>query len=185
MIVTVRDVINALADGSLDGVREWNGAWFAAMLISPVGVRWNEAAGYFEYRDGGIWLSEHMQARCIGLPVLAGADPGPMDSNDFGKRCIGTVVAAYVDSNSLMCVARICNDSILRIIQSGAYDTRITAHFNSDAPAIDIALCRMIIEPAPRYLSHISIVPRDSVEFEYGFVIVHKSEQGNLINARP
>jgi hypothetical protein len=177
MITDERELINRMAAGLCDGVQEHSGAHFVPLCITPTGVRWNADAGYFEFRDPAHWLNDNMLARVIGLPVLGGADPGAMDSDDFGRRCIGTVVAAYVDSNSLMCIARIANDYAIRIIESGAYDTRVTVHFNNDAPAIDIDTDKLVIEPPPRYLSHISIVPKDSVEFEYGFAIIHRAFQ--------
>jgi hypothetical protein len=172
---TERGLINRMVAGLCEGVQQSDSAWFAPLCISVTGVRFDADAGYYLFRDPEHWLSENMRARCNGLPVLAGADPGPMNSSEFGKRCIGVVAAAYVDNDSLMCIARIANDSALRIIAAGAYDSRLTAHFDNDAPAIDIDDCKLVIEPAPRYLSHISIVPQDSVPFEYGFTIVNKA----------
>jgi hypothetical protein len=185
MLTDERELINRMASGLCEGVQQHDSAWFAPLCISVTGVRWNEGAGYHEYRDAAIWLSPNMQSRVIGLPILAGADPGPMNSNEFGKRCIGTIVSAYTKDSALWAVARIANDSALRVIESGNFDSRLTAHFDNAAASIDLDDGKLIVEPMPRYLSHVSIVPKDSVEFEYGFVIVHKSEQGNLINARP
>ncbi|HEY8007139.1 MAG TPA: hypothetical protein VIE66_10175 [Methylocella sp.] len=175
MITNERELINRMAAGLAEGVQQCDSAFFALLCISPVGVRWNEAAQYFEYRDPSIWLSEHMQARCIGLPVLGGASAEPMDSHDFGRRCVGTIVASYAVDGALMAVARIANDSALRVIESGAYDTRITTHFDNEASSVDINHRKLIIEPPPRYLSHLSLVPRDSVEFEFGFTVIHKA----------
>jgi hypothetical protein len=175
MITDERELINRMAAGLCDGVQEHSGAHFVPLCISSTGVRWNADAGYFEFRDPAHWLKDNMLARVIGLPVLGGADPGPMDSNDFGKRCIGTVVHAYVDGAALMAIARIANDHALRIIESGDFDSRLTAHFNDGARAVDIDTDKLVIEPMPRYLSHLSLVPKDSVEFEYGFVIIHKA----------
>jgi hypothetical protein len=177
VITDERALINRMAAGLCEGVQEHDSAFFAPLVLTPTGVRWNEGAGYHEYRDADIWLSPNMQSRVIGLPILARADPGPMDSDDFGRRCIGTIVSAYAADGELRAVGRICNESMLRVIQSGEYETRLTAHFDNAAAAVDIDTDKLVIEPPPRYLSHVSIVPKDSVEFEYGFVIIHKAFQ--------
>lgn len=62
----------------------------------------------------------------------------------------------------------------MRIIATGAFDCRLTAVFDDEAGLVDLDEGRLICEPVPRYLSHISIVPEGEVEFELGFTIVNK-----------
>ena len=85
LMLTERDFINAIADGSLDGPQEHNGAHFAPLCISRSAFGGMKPRNITNIRDADIWLSEHMQSRVIGLPVLGGAAAGPMDSDDFGK----------------------------------------------------------------------------------------------------
>lgn len=97
-----KTVIRSMVEGVLQGPQTFAGAWFAPLMILPVGVRWNEGAGYYEYRDPQVWLSADMCTRCNGLPVLGGAIEGPINSAEFGKRVIGTVMTAYAKDDALM-----------------------------------------------------------------------------------
>jgi hypothetical protein len=172
---TERDIILSIADGTLHGVTEYGGTWFAALKLSPVGVRWNPDGPYFEYRDKAVWLSPDMMARVIGLPLLAGMPDGEIDSAEFTRRIVGMVAHAFAADDALMSVCRICNDSALRAIQSGKFETRLTATFDSDdAAGIDINEGRLICEPKPRYISHISLVPEGAFEFEFGLTLTNK-----------
>jgi hypothetical protein len=114
-----------------------------------------------------------MRARVTGLPLIGGAIDGPLNGSEFNKRMVGIVVASYVKDGALMAIARVCNDHALRIIQSGAFDTRIAAVFDDDAASVDVEGGRMCVEPPPRYLSHLSLVPEGSIEFEFGFTLVN------------
>jgi hypothetical protein len=100
--------------------------------VTPTGIRF-DGENYI-FRDAQIWLSDHMLARLKGLPLIAGMIDGALNSAEFVKRVIGTVMHGYVRDNSLWCVARICNNFALRVIQSGKYETRVTATFDDDAP---------------------------------------------------
>ena len=62
-----------------------------------------------------------MLSRVIGLPVLGGMPDGEIDSAEFACRIVGTVVHAFAADDALMSVCGICNDSALRVIQSGAF----------------------------------------------------------------
>jgi hypothetical protein len=122
-----------------------------------------------------------MMARVSGLPVLAGMPDGEIDSKEFCRRVVGMVVHAFAEDEAkpsglaLMSVCRICNDSALRAIQSGKFETRLTATFDSDeAAGIDINEGRMIVEPKPQYISHVSLVPEGAFEFEFGLTLTNK-----------
>jgi hypothetical protein len=95
-----------------------------------------------------------MRLRVQGLPVAGGLLAKELDSSEFSRRIVGTIVHAYPADGALMGIARICNDSALRVVQSGAFDTRLVATFDDDAAEIDVNEGRMLIEPPARYLSH-------------------------------
>jgi hypothetical protein len=171
--MTERAVIRSMVEGILEGPQTYAGVWFAPLTISVVGVRWNSDAGYYEFRDPAEWLGDRMQARVIGLPLIGGAIDGSLNSFEFNKRALGTIVASYVKDNTLMAIVRVCNDHALRIILSGAFDTRIAAVFDDEAASVDVGGGRMCVEPPPRFLSHLSLVPEGAVEFEFGFTLVN------------
>jgi hypothetical protein len=131
-------------------------------------------------------ILEYMEARVSEL--LAQGDVAPTsklianvradaawaaERAEFDKRAVGIVVASYVKDNALMGIVRICNDHALRVIQSGAFETRLAAVFDDDAASVDVDAGRMCVEPPPRYLSHLSLVPEGAVEFEFGFTLVN------------
>jgi hypothetical protein len=106
-IANERDVILALADGSLPSPTEWCGSTWFTIRISGTGVRYRAAHDEFVYRSQA-WLSSTMQRRCVGIPVLVGhpANGGVLNTKEFLQRVIGIIVHAFVSGDELWGVMR-------------------------------------------------------------------------------
>ena len=166
---TERTIVNDMISGVLQGPVEFSGICLAPLLVSPTGCRFDGES--YVYRDPSTWLSERMTERMAGVPLLGGADgDGPVSGSAVIKRMIGVCMQGYIKGTELWCVARIANDFAWRLIKAGAAETRVSVAFD-ELPSIDIDEGNLIVEPAPRYMNHLCLVPLGSDEFEFGFSV--------------
>jgi hypothetical protein len=134
------------------------------MRLSGTGVAYRAQRDEFCYRPPEVWLSDEMQRRCIGLPVLVGhPDSGQLDGEENALRNVGSIVHTYVKDDCLMGVARIVDDQATRGIERYDLDTSPGVVFNnsSDNVMIDIGGGdHMLIEDSPALIDHIAICER-------------------------
>ena len=82
-----------IADGTLPSPTEFMNSWYWMLRISGTGVAWRASVGEFCLRDPALWLSEEMQRRCLGLPVvMEHPAAGILNSAEFAARAVGTPI---------------------------------------------------------------------------------------------
>jgi hypothetical protein len=159
---TERDVILALADGSLPSPTTFMGSEFFTIRISGTGCRYRSAHGEFVWRDPELWLRPAMQQRCVGLPVVVGhpAD-GTLDTKEFLQRVIGIVVHTFIpggELDSLWGVMRVLDRSAAAELINGDYDSSPAVVLNGDENVVpDLDGERLLVEGEPKLIDHVAI----------------------------
>jgi hypothetical protein len=150
-----------IADGTLPSPAEFMNSYYWLLRISGTGVAWRESIGEFCFRAPDIWLSEEMQRRCLGLPVvMEHPDAGILNSAEFGARAVGMIVYSFVRDTDLMGVARILDKQAIEILKEGA-DTSPAVQFTPDSGArIEIDGKPLLVEGVPMLLDHLAICSR-------------------------
>ena len=154
-MLTERTIVRALAAG-LASPYEYCGSTFFTAQFSTTGVVYSPERAAYIYRDKEVWLSPHMCARVSGLPLLLGHPlDGLVDADSFAERVIGLVQIAFPKDDALMCVCRV----IGKLTMPARYETMPACLFNDEWPLAIVAGERMLLEPPPKYISHLSITP--------------------------
>jgi hypothetical protein len=97
-MITELDICRGLIEGALPSPTPWQNSTYIALRLSGTGVAFRPSPNEYVYREPAIWLSPDMQRRVLGLPIIIEHAPGGlMTSQYFGERCVGIVVAAYVN----------------------------------------------------------------------------------------
>ena len=147
-----------IADGTLPSPQEFMNSWFWVMRISGTGVAYRKSLGEFCLRESDIWLSDEMQRRCLGLPVvMEHPSAGILNSAEFGARAVGMIVYSFVRDTDLMGVARILDKQAIEILKEGA-DTSPAVSFAPDSGVrLEVDGKPLLIEGDPVLLDHLAI----------------------------
>jgi hypothetical protein len=160
-VINELQVAERIADGDLPSPTEFMNSWYWALRISGTGVAWRASVREFCLREPSVWLSEEMQRRCLGLPVvMKHPDAGILNSQEFATRAVGMIVYSFVRGSDLMGVARILDAAAIEILQEGA-DTSPAVQFGPDTGArVMVDDKPLLIESDPLLLDHVAIVAR-------------------------
>jgi hypothetical protein len=151
-------IARALAEGELPSPTEFMNSYFWVLRISGTGVAWRESVGEFCLREPEIWLSEGMQRRCLGLPVIMEHPAaGILNSREFAARAVGMIVYSFVRDSDLMGVARILDKAAIEILKEGA-DTSPAVQFAPNSGArITVDDKPLLIEGVPMLVDHLAL----------------------------
>ncbi len=152
-------IAEQIARGALPSPQEFCSSFYWMLRISGTGVAWRASIGEFCLRDPALWLSEEMQRRCLGLPVvMEHPDAGILNSQEFAARAVGMIVYSFVRESDLMGVARILDAAAIEILKEGA-DTSPAVQFAPDTGArIMIDDTPLLVEGDPMLIDHLGIV---------------------------
>jgi hypothetical protein len=153
------EIAEQIARGALPSPQEFCSSFYWMLRISGTGVAWRASVGEYCLREPDLWLSEEMQRRCLGLPVvMEHPAAGLLDSAEFGARAVGMIVYSFVRESDLMGVARILDAAAIEILAGGA-DTSPAVQFAPNTGArITIDGKPLLIEGDPMLIDHLAIV---------------------------
>jgi hypothetical protein len=151
-------IARALADGELDSPQEFLNSYYWVLRISGTGVAWRKSVGEYCLREPAMWLSDEMQRRCLGLPVIMEhPTAGILNSAEFGARAVGMIIYSFVRESDLMGVARILDKSAIEILKEGA-DTSPAVQFAPDSGArVEIDGKPLLVEGVPMLFDHLAV----------------------------
>jgi hypothetical protein len=155
------EVARAVAEGTLPSPSFHCGNAFFALRISGTGVSWRKSRDEFVYRPSDVWLSDTMQDRVRGLPVIVmHPDDGTLDGDELAQRIIGTVVHSYTKDDELWGIARVIDAGAAAAMQEHGADTSPSVVLT---PGSSIMLElgddeRLLIEDSPALVDHVAVV---------------------------
>jgi hypothetical protein len=156
------DICRGIIEGALPSPTPWQNSTYIALRLSGTGVAYRASLNEYVYRSPDVWLSTDMQRRVLGLPIIIEHAPGGlMTSSYFGERCVGIVVAAYVNDTekSLWGIGRILDSNAVAIIEAGLFDTSpaiLLPPGKSAQANVGDHMC--LVESEPLYIDHVALV---------------------------
>jgi hypothetical protein len=148
--------------------------WFALRWSGTAadGTAWRDALDEHVYRPAEITLSQDMQSRLSGLPLMFLHPPkGTLDSKAFERSVIGTLAFGYVATpdgiqddagTELWTMARVYSQDAIKALETGELSTSPAVVFTprDGNETIDLADgTHILLEKNPGTLSHLSVVP--------------------------
>lgn len=160
--MTELDAARAIADGRLTSPQRFGNMALFAIRISGTGLAYRAGKDEYAWRSPEEYLSEEMQARCNGLPVVWEHPEGDsLTSEDFAARSIGTVMLPFVKGTELWGVARILDAGAIKIMSEGGTSTSPGVVLKADA-STTLKLedgSNLLVEGSPFLFDHIAVLP--------------------------
>jgi hypothetical protein len=158
-----RDLAVHMAAGNLPSPSVFHKNTFFACRFSGTGVAYRSSLNEFALRDRDVWLSPDMLRRVIGVPLIIEHPPeSTLDGAEFAQRCVGVVVLGYSKGDELWCIARVVDQDVAVMIDSGEFDTSPAVLFtpeDNETLVLDDG-AQLLIEGDPVFIDHLAICPR-------------------------
>jgi hypothetical protein len=109
-------------------------------------------------------LTDEFQARISGLPVVweHPVKKALLDSEEFGKRVVGTVMLPYVKGDEIWSICRLYDDEAIKAITEDQLSTSPSVVFSPADGNQTVKLedgKTLLIEGVPSYICHLAICP--------------------------
>ncbi len=154
-------VAQAVRDGELTSPQRFENIALVAMRITGTGVAYRQGLDEYVWRDPDLYLNDRFLARCNGLPVIIEHPKGNvLDSKEFAARVVGTIMLPYVKGNDVWGVAKIYDDSTIRMIEDHRLSTSPAVVFRSTSANTTERMedgSTLLIEGKPSLLDHLAI----------------------------
>lgn len=153
-------VAKAIADGRLTSPQRYENMMLWAIRISGTGASYRPKAGEYVFRDAENHLSPDALARMNGLPViLRHPEKALLNSKEFRKRIVGTILLPYVAGDEAWGIARIYDDEANAEMLKGA---STSPGVNFDDFSVNTKLTieegqEVLIEGKPSLYDHVAI----------------------------
>jgi colicin import membrane protein len=163
---TELEAAEMISRGELPSPYFYFGSELFACRITGTKCAWREKHAEFVWRDPGIWLSEEMQRRCTGLPVVIGHPPsGILNTKEFAERVIGLIILTWVRESEaeLWGVMRVLDHDAAAALVDTQYDSSPAVLFSKDSNNVTITLHdgeKLLCESFPALVDHLAIVPK-------------------------
>lgn len=154
-------VARAIAAGDLASPQHYENMWLFAIRITGTETAYRKRAEEYVYRRPENYLTDEFLARCNGLQVILEHPPGDMlDSNEYGKRVVGSVFLPYLKGDEVWAVVKIYDDITAKMMAEGKLSTSPAVFFRDLTVNEKIELdngSKVLIEGNPSLLDHIAI----------------------------
>lgn len=156
------DVAKAMAVGELVSPQRYDNMTMFAIRITGTGTAFRALGkGEHVYRKPANYLTPEFLERCNGLPViLEHPEKATLNSKEFNDRIVGTVVLPYLRGDEVWGIARIYDDTTVKMMESEQFSTSPTVVFRDLSVNSKLALedgSNLLIEGLPSLLDHIAI----------------------------
>lgn len=154
-------VAQAIRDGHLTSPQRYGNLALVAMRITGTGLAYREGLKEHVWRDPKLYLTERFLERCQGLPVIVEHPKAKvLDSAEFADRVVGTIMLPYVKENEVWGIAKILDESTIRMIEAHRLSTSPAVVF-SEPTANQTKRTKngelLLIEGKPALLDHLAI----------------------------
>lgn len=113
------EIAQAIRAGELTSPQRLGNILLIALRITGTGASYRKALDEYVWRDPSIYLNDHFLARCNGLFVIWEHPPKlqMLDSAEFRRRIIGTIVLPYTAGDEVWGIAKIADDDAADLLE--------------------------------------------------------------------
>jgi len=158
---TETDIAKMIAAGDLTSPQRFENITFFNIRITGTGTAYRNALDEWAYRPPEHYLTQDFLDRCNGLPVVwLHPAKGSLDSKEFAKRIIGTVVLPYIDGDEVWGIARIYDEEAADEMERKQLSTSPSVVFKPMDGNQSLELSNgktILIEGRPSLLDHVAI----------------------------
>jgi hypothetical protein len=157
-------VAKAMRDGELASPQRFGNILLVDMRVTGTGAAYRSQLKEFVWRDPSLYLNDHFVARCNGLPVILEhpADGGPLDSEEYHERNVGTVFLPYVKGTEVWAITKIYDDAAAKMLCEERLSTSPMVVFKDADGTAEYELkdgSTLLVEDKPSLLDHLAICP--------------------------
>lgn len=151
----------AMAAGELASPQQYGNSWYFDLRITGTGAAYRQALKEYVWRDPSLYLNQGFLDRCAGLPVIVEHPAKNMlDSAEYAKRNIGSIVYPYIKGDEVWGIARILDQPAARYMAEHDLSTSPAVVFaypdvNETIEAGDGK--HLLVEGKPSLLDHLAI----------------------------
>jgi hypothetical protein len=160
--MTELDAARQIVAGLLPSPWQLGGMTLFAIRITGTGLSYRAGHDEYVWRDSSIFQSPEFLARCNGLPVIwvhPENKPG-LDSKEFNKRAIGTIMLPYLKGDETWGIARIYDAEAIEKMSKGKLSTSPGVVFlpTDGNETVELNGETFLIEGNPSLLDHIAVL---------------------------
>jgi hypothetical protein len=159
--MTELEVAEAIRDGELTSPQSLENVSFVDMRISGTGFSYRPKLNEWVYRRDTIYLTPEFLQRCNGIPIIMEhPDTQILDSDEFGKRIVGTMFLPYIKGEDVWGVARVYDKSTIEMITEEQLSTSPSVVFRDPKVNYNIELedgSNLLVEGKPSFVDHLAI----------------------------
>lgn len=150
-----------IKQGVLPSPYKYGNITLFALRVTGTGVAYRSSIEEFVFRKPELYLNDEFLARCNGLPViLEHPDRAVLDSDEFSNRVIGTLMLPYISGNDVWSIARIYDDSAIKMMTENQMSTSPSVVFNSKSENENLSLSdgnSLLVEGKPYLIDHLAV----------------------------
>ncbi|WP_321913572.1 NUDIX domain-containing protein [Paraburkholderia sp. J11-2] len=156
------ELARAMVAGEYSSPQFFRNMWLFDIRITGTATSYRSKDEEYVYRPPENYLSDEFLARCNGLPVIVDhPEKATLDSQEFKKRIVGTVMLPYIKGDEVWAIARIYDEATATLMSQEQLSTSPSVVFrNPDIENTTATLDSgqaLLIEGKPCLLDHIAI----------------------------
>lgn len=160
--MTETDLARAMVSGEFSSPQFFTNMWLFDIRITGTGTSYRSKDEEYVYRPPEEYLNDEFLARCNGLPVIVEhPDDCNLNSEEFKKRIVGTVLLPYIKGDEVWAIARIYDEAAATLMSNEQLSTSPNVVFRSPSLTNTTATLDggqdLLIEGKPNLLDHIAI----------------------------
>jgi 8-oxo-dGTP pyrophosphatase MutT (NUDIX family) len=160
--MTETELARAMVAGEYPSPTFFRNMWLFDIRITGTGTSYRSKDNEYVYRPPENYLNEEFLARCNGLPVIVDhPEKATLNSEEFDKRVVGTVLLPYIKGDEVWAIARIYDEATATLMSQEQLSTSPSVVFrNPDVENTTATLDggqKLLIEGTPILLDHIAI----------------------------
>ena len=154
---TELSIARQIASGELSSPQPLVNGQLFDLRITGTGTAWRPASGEFVYRPPENFLTDEFVQRCSGLPVIFEHPEGPLDTDEFRDRIVGTIIYPYLSKDEVRGIARIMDEDAAILMGTTHASTSPAVVFTQPQNKVEIDGDSITIEGKPALLDHLAI----------------------------
>lgn len=157
-------VAEAIRDGQLTSPQGCDNFTLFDIRITGTDLSYRAKHKEYVWRDKAHYLNPRFLQRCNGLPVIwEHPEKNTLNSAEFSKRSIGTVVLPYIRDDEVWGIAKIYDGPAVKLMSENQLSTSPAVVWREAEANTKVVLEdgeALLIEGMPHLLDHIAVVER-------------------------